>query len=98
MLDSASPANVTELLELSRSRHGDAVAMFEKGCTEIVASVLAMTGVAARWQRAGLSSQQLAEHLLMTASGIKASGASRADFANRMRVATALVARGAPRR
>jgi AcrR family transcriptional regulator len=96
MLAMSARADAAELLEVARSRHGDLVAGFERDFTSLVAGLLSEAGVASRWAPAGITARQLAEHLLLANSGIKASMSSGAEYRDRMAVAVALVVRGAP--
>lgn len=96
MIGTGSRTDSAELLELARSRHAALVAGFERDFIAIAAALLTESGVAGRWEAAGLSARQVAEHLLMAASGIKASVTSGAEYRARMAVAAALVVRGAP--
>ena len=85
--------DASELLALARSRHGVLVAQFEREFVTMVAALLTTSGIAKPWAEIGLSSTQLAEHLLATSSGIKASATSDAGYRARMAVAIAVVTR-----
>ncbi|MBO0752994.1 MAG: helix-turn-helix transcriptional regulator [Bradyrhizobiaceae bacterium] len=98
VFEAGARTNAAELLELARSRHGALVADFEHDLVRLVATLLTRTGIARRWAPLHLSAAQLAEHLMMTAAGIKASTTSGDEHKARMAAAVTLVARGEPAR
>lgn len=63
--------HVTELLEAAAQQLGGAFEEHEKGFTQDLLRTIKATGVAATWDKAGITPKALAEHLLAVSHGLK---------------------------
>jgi AcrR family transcriptional regulator len=95
--DDGSPMSqelLAELMATATELARSAIDAFDAALLDELARVLRMSGVAAAWKSAGLSSKDLARHLLAASHGIKQSSRSATDYREQMRVAVRLVCRG----
>jgi AcrR family transcriptional regulator len=95
--DKQESDHVRELATTAHELLGSAFDDMEKNFTSDLARTLKSTGVAAQWERAGISAKLLAEHLSLLSNGLKHRGSSRADYLDRMRTAVRIVCRGTAR-
>jgi AcrR family transcriptional regulator len=89
----ASREDAVELLQSAQSAAGALLTQLERDLMEIAAALLAEAGVAKRWEVAGVTVAELAEQLLMSAKGIKASVDTLAAYRERMLTAIRIVMR-----
>ena len=91
---SASPEHAFELLQSAQSAAGALLVQLERDLMGIAAALLTEAGVADRWEAAGVTVAELAEQLLMSAKGIKATVETLAAYRERMLTAIRIVMRG----
>jgi hypothetical protein len=89
----ASREDALELLNSAQSAAGALLVQLERDLTGIAAALLTEAGVAERWEEAGVTVAELAEQLLMSAKGIKASVETLAAYRQRMLTAIRIVMR-----
>ncbi|RLL69770.1 TetR/AcrR family transcriptional regulator [Streptomyces sp. Z26] len=92
----ASSSTLAELLRTATTLGGPLLEGLHDDVTAAVADLLRRTGVAALWQDAGLSAEQLAEHLYLMASAVASSDSTAAEQRAALDVAARLVTRGHP--
>jgi hypothetical protein len=61
----------------------------------VIADTLTQAGTAARWERHGISAQELAMHLLDTSAGVKSATGNLSDYRRRMALAIRIIVMGA---
>jgi AcrR family transcriptional regulator len=89
--------HMSELLETAAELMGPVVDEMEQGFVADVARVLKAAGVAASWKAAGISVNDLAQHLFSTSCGVKHIVSTPADYRDRMRLAVRIACRGGAR-
>jgi AcrR family transcriptional regulator len=90
---SASPEHAFELLQSAQSADGALLLQLDRDLMGIVAALLAEAGAADRWEEAGVTIAELAEQLLMSAKGIKASVDTLTAYRGKMLTAIRIVTR-----
>src|ERR1700741_5559533 len=90
---SASPEHAFELLQSAQSADGPLLVQLDRDLMGIVGALLAEAGVADRWEEAGVTVAELAEQVLMSANGIKASVNPLPAYRERMLIAIRIVTR-----
>jgi AcrR family transcriptional regulator len=88
-----APQHMAELLATTLQIVGPVYAEYEAGFVADVARALRGAGVVGRWKDAGVTAQDLAEHLHDVSCGIKHRVATPAEYRDRMRVAVRIVCR-----
>ncbi len=94
----SSQVNIAELVVIARSQVEGVISRFEADVLSVIADILTQTGTAARWERHGISAQELALHLLDTSAGVKSATGNLSDYKQRMALAIRLIVMGANRR
>ena len=61
----------------------------------VIADTLTQASTAARWERHGISAQELAMHLLDTSAGVKSATGNLSDYRRRMALAIRIFVMGA---
>src|SRR6266481_6537406 len=89
----ASREDALELLQSAQSAAGALLVQLERDLMGIAAALLAETGIADRWEEAGVTVAELSEQLLMSAKGIKASVDTLTAYRERMLTAIRIVTR-----
>lgn len=89
--------NVDELLEALADVVGPVLLELDADVRADLARALRAAGVPARWEEAGLSANDLADHLLAVSAGLKHKTKTLRDYRARMRVALRIVCRGGAR-
>lgn len=84
-----------ELMETTIALIGPAFQEVEKAVVSEVADALGTAGIAARWNKAGVSARDLAANLSVTSAGIKRSVTTPVEYLDRMRIAVRIVCWGA---
>jgi AcrR family transcriptional regulator len=88
--------HLDELIATTAALVGPVVRELEEAMVSDMTRALRAAGVAARWKQAGLSAEDLAEHLSTASNGSKHNAKTPAEYLERMRIAVRLVCRGAP--
>lgn len=88
-----SQEHMAELFATAVQLVGTVFNEFEQALVADLAEALQSSGVAAKWADAGLSAQDLAQHLYAASHGIKHSVKTTDEYKQRMRVAVHLVCR-----
>jgi hypothetical protein len=57
----------------------------------VIADTLTEAGTAARWERYGIGTQELAMHLLDTSAGVKSATGNLSDYKRRMALAIRII-------
>jgi hypothetical protein len=91
----SSHVNIAELLVIARSQEESIVPRFEADVRSVIADILTQAGTAARWERHGIGTQELAMHLLDTSAGVKSATGDMSDYKRRMAIAIRIVVMGA---
>ncbi|MET0389732.1 MAG: TetR/AcrR family transcriptional regulator [Polyangiales bacterium] len=86
--------HVSELLETSQVLLGDVIEDVGRTVAQDLTRAIKSSGVAASWEKTGISARALAEHLQAVSDGLKHRASTRADYLERMRVAVRIVCRG----
>jgi len=68
---------------------------FEADVLSVIADILTQAGTATRWERHGISAQELALHLLDTSAGVKSATGNLSDYKQRMALAIRIIVKGA---
>ena len=88
---SAWGEHMDELLETAAALVGPIVQQLEAEFVTAIAGILARSGVAAAWKRAGVSARELADHLYATSCGLKHAVKTASEYRARMRIALKIV-------
>lgn len=83
--------HMAELFVTATQLVGPVLDEFEQALVADLARVLRASGVAGRWQEAGLTAKDLAQHLHAASLGVKQQARTPADYKARMSVAVRLV-------
>lgn len=95
--DRPESEHMSELLETASALVGAQLEELELGFVDDLSRVLKSSGIAASWDKAGVSAKALAEHLQATSYGLKCRQLPRAEYLERMRIAVRIVCRGGRR-
>ena len=88
-----SPEHMAELFATAAQLVGPVLDELEQALAADLARVLQAGGVVARWQDAGLTARELAQHLQAASHGAKHQAKTPADYKKRMSVAVRVVCR-----
>jgi AcrR family transcriptional regulator len=91
----SSQVNIAELVVVARSQMESIVSRFEADVLSVIADILTQAGTATRWERHGISAQELALHLLDTSAGVKSATGNLSDYKQRMALAIRIIVKGA---
>lgn len=94
-LDDAGSGHLNELFAAAEQLIGDVVRNLERTTIADITRVFREHAVGVQWQKKGLPSTMLADHLYTLSTGLKHRGVPRAEYRERMRTAVRIVCRGA---
>jgi AcrR family transcriptional regulator len=92
---SVGAEHLGELIATTAALVGPVFREAEEALVVDIALTLRAAGIAERWEKAGVSANELAEHLSKASNGIKHSAQTLAEYLDRMRIAVRIVCRGA---
>ncbi len=94
-LSDEGSGHLNELFAAAEELTSDAVRNLERAIVADLARVFRDHAVGAAWQKKGMPSTMLADHLYTLSTALKHRGVSRAEYRERMRTAVRIVCRGA---
>jgi AcrR family transcriptional regulator len=92
----ASGVVIRELLQETAGVSGPLLDRLRDDVTAAIADLLRRTGIAERWQDAGLTAGELAEHLYLIPSAVALAGQDAAEQRRALYTAARVIARGHP--
>ena len=87
---------MSELFITAQQLVGPVIDDLDRGVVQALTEVLQSSGVAARWDSAGLTARQLAQHLSHAAHGIKHHAKTLESYREHLGVAIRIVCAGSP--